>query len=296
MMKKLVVPFLALGVALGYGCSSSTTKKLDSGAGGSNGGSGGSGGTGGGGAGGTGGTGGGGAGGTGGRDSGAGGTGGGGAGGADAAPGDRPAGICMAYTPGSGTLPGVAAADFCMQFMTTCTFTGAMRYTSLQDCMTKYAMTAMTNSGMTRQACRAGHLCNAVTMAGAAQMMHCDHAAGFGAPCAEGGDGGAADGAAGDGGGSAAPAFCAGYTMVGGMVATVPEANDFCTAYGTVCGFGAPKYENMGACVSSYMTAAAGSGTTGRTCRANHLCNANLGANKDAHCGHAVGMNATCMQ
>jgi hypothetical protein len=59
MIKKLVVPFLALGVALGYGCGSSTTKKLDSGAGGSTGGSGGSGGTGGGGAGGTGGTGGG---------------------------------------------------------------------------------------------------------------------------------------------------------------------------------------------------------------------------------------------
>ena len=89
--------------------------------------------------------------------------------------GETAAGICAAYTAGSGMLANIAASDFCQEYATTCMFGAAMRYTNMGDCMTRYmaAATAI-------KTCRAGHLCNAKALGGA----HCDHATGYGAVAA----------------------------------------------------------------------------------------------------------------
>ncbi|HXI60490.1 MAG TPA: hypothetical protein VNO55_30725, partial [Polyangia bacterium] len=175
MFKKLVIPFLALSITALGACSSSSSS--------SDGGSGGKSGTGGAGTGGagTGGAGTGGAG-TGGAGTGGAGTGGAGTGGTVVdAPADMStmetatetatetahetgaetaANICAAYT-GNGMLAGISASDFCKEYATSCTFTGAMHYSSMGDCMTSYGGTSTTN-----QTCRAGHLCNAVAAGG----------------------------------------------------------------------------------------------------------------------------------
>jgi hypothetical protein len=80
--------------------------------------------------------------------------------------------ICAAYVAGSGSLAGIAAADFCAKYATVCTFTGAERYTSMGDCVTKYNAVATA-----AKTCRAGHLCNAAMPGGVA--MHCPHATGL---------------------------------------------------------------------------------------------------------------------
>jgi hypothetical protein len=182
MFKKLVIPFLALSITALGACSSDSTPA--SGTGGKSG-SGGASGTGGAG--------------TGGAGTGGAGTGGAGTGGAVGTGGtvvDAPAdmstmetatetatetahetgaetaaNICAAYT-GNGMLAGISASDFCKEYATSCTFTGAMHYSSMGDCMTSYGGTSTTN-----QTCRAGHLCNAVA-AGGTTTQHCDHAAG----------------------------------------------------------------------------------------------------------------------
>jgi hypothetical protein len=74
----------------------------------------------------------------------------------------------------NGDYPDVAAMEFCMKFGETCTFGAG--YMSLADCMTKYAA-----ANAAAKSCRAGHLCNAVTMA-AQRTVHCGHATGMG-PC-----------------------------------------------------------------------------------------------------------------
>ena len=70
--------------------------------------------------------------------------------------GETAASLCAAYIAGSGMLAGIEAQAFCTEYATACTFGGAMRYTNMGDCMTKYmaAATAV-------KTCRAGHLCNA---------------------------------------------------------------------------------------------------------------------------------------
>jgi hypothetical protein len=212
MMKKLLVPFFALGIAL-YGCGSSTTKKKDAGgSGGASGGTGGStggttgtagrGGTGGstGGSGGSsmGGAGGGsaGAGGTGGvrADAGAGGTGGsagaGGAGGAGGARADAGSDTAVARDSSGDTAAGgkpafcgnpkmIDAATFCAAYMSVCGFGGAMQYASMADCMTSY------NGGTSDKDCRALHVCNASGYAknSGDWTAHCGHAIGGNAVC-----------------------------------------------------------------------------------------------------------------
>ena len=185
MFKKLAAPFLVLTLAAAFNACSS-----DSGSSGGTGGKTGTGGAG------TGGAGTGGAG-TGGAGTGGAGTGGAGTGGAavDAgsggaavdAPPDVPAGgdtaadtggeaggadFCATYVAGSNMVAGISAATFCEKYATTCTFMGAMHYTSMAECMTSYGGTATAN-----QSCRAGHLCNAAAT-GMTTTPHCQHAAG----------------------------------------------------------------------------------------------------------------------
>jgi hypothetical protein len=86
--------------------------------------------------------------------------------------GETTADICgTLYPNSSGRLP-VAVADFCARYETVCGFTGTDRYTSAADCIAKYTDAAA------EPECRAYHLCNAATMAGAARAMHCEHATG----------------------------------------------------------------------------------------------------------------------
>src|SRR5260370_35936286 len=187
MFKKLAVPFLVLTLGAAFNACSSDSNN--------NGGTGGKSGTGGAGTGGagTGGAGSGGAG-TGGAGTGGAGTGGAGTGGTvmDAGTGgsaaDAPAdisgdtggdtgggNICAAYVAGSGMLAGISAMDFCKEYSTVCTFGGAMRYTNMGDCVSKYD--AASTSVKT---CRAGHLCNAAMAGGA--TTHCPHATGLQLP------------------------------------------------------------------------------------------------------------------
>jgi hypothetical protein len=86
------------------------------------------------------------------------------------------ANICSTYVAGSGALANISAADFCAEYMATCTYS-AGTYADLADCMTKYGGTAMAN-----KTCRAGHLCNAKAAMGASRTTHCGHSAGM-APC-----------------------------------------------------------------------------------------------------------------
>jgi hypothetical protein len=197
MTKKLVVPVLALGLALFGGCgssSSSNTGGSGGATGGSGGSTGGSGGSTGGSGGSTGGAGGSATGGAGGSTGGAGGsaTDGGTADGSavdgsavdgsasDATAGDggTAAAFCTGYVAGSGMLMNKAAADFCMEYSTVCGFGTDMRYTNMGDCVTKYG-----GASASIQTCRAGHLCNAAA-SDAAKTTHCPHATGLGAVAA----------------------------------------------------------------------------------------------------------------
>ncbi|HEY0707120.1 MAG TPA: hypothetical protein VGG33_09990 [Polyangia bacterium] len=93
--------------------------------------------------------------------------------GAEAGGGDTSsADICSAYVAGSGSLAGIAAADFCAKYSSVCTFGGTGRYTDMADCMTKYAAV-----GTAAKTCRAGHLCNAAMPGGVG--THCPHATGM---------------------------------------------------------------------------------------------------------------------
>jgi hypothetical protein len=86
--------------------------------------------------------------------------------------------ICQGYTMMAAITPAPAALDFCTKYGTICMFgAGAMKYTSMGDCMTKY-MGASDMGG-----CRAAHLCNANANTGAMRTTHCDHSFGVG-PCA----------------------------------------------------------------------------------------------------------------
>jgi hypothetical protein len=107
-------------------------------------------------------------------------------------------------------MKGVSAADFCTQYMSTCQFgSGAARYTSVDDCKTKYG--AYTGE---QKWCVAYHLCKGAESNGAAKDTHCPHTAGGGGdPCklaaaaTPGGSGGASGGAgSGGAGGGAADA------------------------------------------------------------------------------------------
>jgi hypothetical protein len=92
--------------------------------------------------------------------------------------GDTPptANLCAAYVPNSGALAGIAAADFCLEYATVCTFGGAMRYASMGDCVMSYTMAAEM-----AKTCRAGHLCNAkgTVAAPGNKDTHCPHATGL---------------------------------------------------------------------------------------------------------------------
>jgi hypothetical protein len=106
-------------------------------------------------------------------------------------------------------MKGVSAADFCAQYMSTCQFgTAAPKYTSVDDCKTKYG-------GYTGEQkwCVAYHLCKGAENNGAAKDTHCPHAAGGGGdPCklaASSADAGASDGGGGGGGGGDAQAAAA---------------------------------------------------------------------------------------
>jgi hypothetical protein len=81
--------------------------------------------------------------------------------------------ICANYNVATANsmLSGITALAFCSKYMSVCTFTGAMRYTSLEDCITKYG--AAPDSV---KSCRAAHLCNAIL---AGQVTQCPHATGF---------------------------------------------------------------------------------------------------------------------
>ena len=167
MFKKLAVPFLVLTLGAAFNACSSDSNN--------NGGTGGKSGTGGAGTGGAG-TGGAGTGGTV-TDAGTGGS------AADAPAdisgdtgGDGGGDICAAYNMATANsmLPGVSATDFCKKYETVCTYGGAMRYTNMGDCVSKYDAAA---AGV--KSCRAAHLCNAV-VAGAA--THCPHATGLTVP------------------------------------------------------------------------------------------------------------------
>ncbi len=93
------------------------------------------------------------------------------------------ANICASYTAGSGQLANISADSFCTEYATTCGFTGTNHYTSRDNCVTVYgALTGNTAMGVDQKTCRAGHLCNAKTIAGGADT-HCPHAFGTG-PCA----------------------------------------------------------------------------------------------------------------
>jgi hypothetical protein len=61
---------------------------------------------------------------------------------------------------------GVMPMDFCTVYGKVCTFTGAMHYTSMADCMTKFH--GMSSDG---DACKSGHLCRASMMS---SMMTAD--------------------------------------------------------------------------------------------------------------------------
>ena len=191
MTKRLVVPFLVIGMGL-WGCSSSSTKKDAAPTGGTGGGTGGTGG-------GTGGTGGG----TGGTGGGTGGTGGIRLDGAprDVAAGDTtPAGdtapprldtgagnldgprldtaaaeagaaqdFCTGYVMGTTIVPAQPAAAFCTKYNAVCVFGASPEYTDMADCMMRYPLASDMGS------CRATHLCNANISAGMA-TTHCPHA------------------------------------------------------------------------------------------------------------------------
>ena len=188
MTKKLAVPMLILGLALYGGCGSSSSSNTGGTGGTATGGGGGSTGGSGGGTGGaaTGGSGGGTGGATGGSGGGTGGAGvdGGSTDGsaADGSASDTAAGetatsadFCAGYVAGSGMLANKAAADFCAEYATVCTFTGDMRYMNMGDCVSKYMAAAASV-----QTCRAGHLCNAKAGDAAGKATHCPHATGLG--------------------------------------------------------------------------------------------------------------------
>lgn len=66
---------------------------------------------------------------------------------------------------------------------------------------------------------------------------------------------------------------------------TYPTAQEFCTAYGTTCGFGtANYYASMSACLTSYQ-AVLTAGTA--DCRTTHFCY--VTSAPSVHCEHAAG-------
>jgi hypothetical protein len=84
----------------------------------------------------------------------------------------------------------------------------------------------------------------------------------------------------------AAPAFCQNYVVGSGSLAG-KSATDFCNEYETVCTFGAAdRYASKAACMTSY----GGASASTQSCRAGHLCNAELGS-PAIHCPHATGIN-----
>jgi hypothetical protein len=101
-------------------------------------------------------------------------------------------------------MKGVSAADFCTQYMSTCQFgSGAAKYSSVDDCKTKYG-------GYTGEQkwCVAYHLCKGAESNGAGKDVHCPHTAGGGGdPCklaaaATSVDAGTGGGSGGSGGGA----------------------------------------------------------------------------------------------
>jgi hypothetical protein len=98
-------------------------------------------------------------------------------------------------------MKGIAAADFCTQYMSTCQFgSGAAKYISVDDCKAKYA--AYTGE---QKWCVAYHLCKGAENNAVGKDVHCPHTAGGGGdPCKlAAGAGGGGDGGAPAGGGSA---------------------------------------------------------------------------------------------
>jgi hypothetical protein len=194
MTKKLVVPMLALGLAL-FGCGSSSSGTGGSGgatggSGGSTGGSGGSTGGSGGSTGGSGGSTGGSGGATGGSGGATGGSGGstGGSGGSTGGAGGSTDGgstggttgdggtaaVDWTMCPASGSLAGVSAQDFCAQYMTACMFdaaggtAGMERFKTMGDCVSGYM-----GASATKQGCMAYHLC--VASKPEMKTAHCPH-------------------------------------------------------------------------------------------------------------------------
>jgi len=83
----------------------------------------------------------------------------------------------------------------------------------------------------------------------------------------------------------AAPAFCANYVAGSGSLPG-KSASDFCNHYAVVCTFGAAdRYSSQADCMTKY----AGASASAQSCRAGHLCNAEISA--AVHCPHATGIN-----
>ena len=79
-------------------------------------------------------------------------------------------------------MPTAEAMTFCTSYSTHCSFTGAMRYMSMADCLTKFAGFAMN-----LKTCVKEHLENVVDAMGTAdyepyKTIHCPHATAINCP------------------------------------------------------------------------------------------------------------------